>query len=176
MFLPVWPRLLPWACATARHVPDHSSLFHRHAASKRQELEAAIASIAKSVDLIAAVALGTSAVDVATSLCTAATTAPSTESPTPDCDGPRGAVVGLCVAAVARAEAMRRTVSFDTSQHAWEGLCQLRAAGLRLLAEYTALSMQHLSFLAMCLDTGDVAAAGLPDGAGAALAANKLCS
>ena len=125
-------------------------------------MDAAVAQMAASVDLVAAVAPGTSARTVAIDLCASAEAVPSPQSSSPDCQGPRGAVVGLCVAAVAQAADMRMHVCLDTSQHAWEGMCQLRAAGLRLLAEYTALSLQHLAFLAMCLDMGDMAGAGLP--------------
>ena len=62
---------------------------------------------------------------------------------------------------------MGHSVNLDSAQHAWESMCHLRAAGLRLLAEFTALSLQHLAFLAMCLDTGDMSAAGLPETTGA---------
>lgn len=67
----------------------------------------------------------------------------------------------MCAAAVDRAVHMRDSLSTESPQKAWEGLCRVRAEGLKLLAEFTALSIQHMAFLAMCLEGGDAEAAGL---------------
>ena len=75
----------------------------------------------------------------------------------------------MCIAAVQRAQSMGVAVSLSTHESAWEGLCRLRAEGLKLLAEFTALSVQHVSFLAMCLEGGDAEAAKLEFSAGARL-------
>jgi hypothetical protein len=118
-----------------------------------------MSSLAAAINLIAAVAPGTGARAVCLILCS--NIPPSSQSARPDTDGPRSALTGLAIASVQRATEMQHAVVFDTSQHVWECLCRLRAEGLKLLAEYTALCIQHLAFLAMCLDTADFAAAGL---------------
>ena len=73
----------------------------------------------------------------------------------------------MCAASVERAEHMRDGLSSESPQKAWEGLCRVRAEGLKLLAEFTALSIQHMAFLAMCLEGGDAVAAGLQFSPGA---------
>lgn len=75
--------------------------------------------------------------------------------------GPREGLSSMCAAAVDRAVHMRDSLSTESPQKAWEGLCRVRAEGLKLLAEFTALSIQHMAFLAMCLEGGDAEAAGL---------------
>lgn len=75
--------------------------------------------------------------------------------------GPREGLSSMCFASVDRAMHMRDALSTESAQKAWEGLCRVRAEGLKLMAEFTALSVQHMAFLAMCLEGGDAEAAGL---------------
>lgn len=124
-----------------------------------------MASLASAINLIAAVAPATDARDVCLQLCTEMT--PSFQQKQPDLDGPRGALIALASASARRAQEMQRVLVYDDPQHVWEGLCRLRAEGLKLMAEFTALCLQHLAFLAMCLDTGDFIAAGIADANGA---------
>ena len=142
-----------------------------YAAGGRKELGAAISAAAAAVDLIASIAPATDPRTAAAALCGGSPAAP----PRPDPSGPRAAMESLAAAAVARAAAMHDTVAFDSHQHLWEGLCRVRAEGLKLLAEYSALCMQHLAFLAMCLEGGDTTAAGLNCSDGAPLSSNARC-
>ena len=123
-----------------------------------------MASLAGAINLIAAVAPGSDARAVCAELCTGMT--PSCHKTDVSMDGPRSALVALAMAASQRAMSMQAMLAFDSAQHLWECLCRLRAEGLKLMAEFTALCLQHLAFLAMCLDTGDFAAAGLADAQG----------
>lgn len=141
------------------------------AAGGRRELDAAISAAAAAVDLIASIAPGTDPRTATTELCGGA--APPPAGPP---DGPRAALEALTTAAIERAATMHDTVAFDSHQHVWEGLCRLRAEGLKLLAELTALCMQHLAFLAMCLEGGDVTAAGLQCSGGASFRAPCMLS
>jgi hypothetical protein len=133
--------------------------------AQRGELDSIISMIAAQVDLSATIAPTQDFHSAARALIhdipSSAQHLESGQLPLRHRGGPREGLASMCAAAVDRAVHMRDALSTETPQKAWEGLCRVRAEGLKLLAEFTALSIQHMAFLAMCLEGGDAEAAGL---------------
>jgi hypothetical protein len=140
-------------------VPNHLTFISPRAVDVRKHLDQAIASAAAAVDLIASLAPGADPLAAVNGMHDSYACAPSSSSSPPD--APRAALTSLATAAEQRAQDMHAMISFTSHQRLWEGLCRLRAEGIKLLAEYTALCMQHLAFLAMCAEGDDMVAAGL---------------
>jgi hypothetical protein len=132
---------------------------------QRGELDAIVSMIASQVDLGATIAPTQDSHSAARALVhdipSSAQYLESGQLPLVQRGGPREGLASMCAASVDRAVHMRDALSTESPQKAWEGLCRVRAEGLKLLAEFTALSIQHMAFLAMCLEGGDAEAAGL---------------
>ena len=132
---------------------------------QRTELDTIVAQIAAHVDLLATMAPTQDAHSAARALIhdipSSSQHLEHGQLPLAHRGGPREGLSSMCAAAVDRAVHMRDSLSTESPQKAWEGLCRVRAEGLKLLAEFTALSIQHMAFLAMCLEGGDAEAAGL---------------
>eukprot|EP00892_Ulva_mutabilis_P012687 jgi/Ulvmu1/9791/UM056_0031.1 len=130
---------------------------------KRDELDAIVARTSAFINLIATVPPASDSHSAARALIenTPPSSAPDSAAAAAAKGGPREGLSTMCAAAVQRAGTMGAGVSLATHESAWEGLCRLRAEGLKLLAEFTALSVQHVAFLAMCLEGGDAEAAKL---------------
>lgn len=149
--------------------PLQTAVAMPRADDKRDELDAIVARTSAFINLIATIPPTSDCLSAARALTqdTPPSSTPGSAAAAAAKGGPREALVVMCGAAVQRAGTMAAGVSFETHEAAWEGLCRLRAEGLKLLAEFTALSVQHAAFLAMCLEGGDAAAAELDFSAGA---------
>lgn len=148
---------------------DHHGDSIAFADDKRDELDAIVAHTSAFINLMATVPPTSDSHSAAKALTqdTPPSSAPGSAAGAAAKGGPSEALVTMCTAAVSRAASMSAAVSLASHESAWEGLCRLRAEGLKLLAEFTALSMQHVAFLAMCLEGGDAEAAQLEFSPGA---------
>lgn len=168
--MPSWARRTQCTALTlCKQHEDNQGHSTAGADDKRDELDAIVARTSAFINLMATIPPTSDSHTAAKALTqeTPPSSAPGSAAAAAAKGGPREALVTMCTAAVARAQSMAAGVSLASHESAWEGLCRLRAEGLKLLAEFTALSVQHAAFLAMCLEGGDAEAARLDFSPGA---------